>query len=134
MAMASAYYAATHFAINSDIDALLSNELDGAQREVAFESAFRRFQMIDVIVEAPTPGTDVGGDDGADRGARQGQGAFQVGHQFQRRQFLRPHGLLFVPKDQLKKSLDAMTQASRSSPIWRPIRACAGLSPRSRTC
>ena len=36
LAAASAVYSATHFAINSDINALLSSKVDWRQREVAF--------------------------------------------------------------------------------------------------
>ncbi len=51
----SGLYAARHFKINSDISALLSEKLPWRQREAVFERAFHRFQMLVVVVEAPTP-------------------------------------------------------------------------------
>src|SRR5260370_29793357 len=55
LAIASSVYAARHFAINSDINAVLPDNLDWRKREAAFESAFRRFELIEVVVAAPTP-------------------------------------------------------------------------------
>jgi len=55
LAAASGIYSAGHFAINSDISALLSSNVDWRQREVAFERAFNRFDTIIAVVEAPTP-------------------------------------------------------------------------------
>ncbi|HEY0224498.1 MAG TPA: MMPL family transporter [Pseudolabrys sp.] len=55
VALASGVYAVKHFAINSDINTLLSPDLDWRKRELALEQAFRRFEMIVVVVQAPTP-------------------------------------------------------------------------------
>ena len=55
LAVASGLYSARHFAINSDINTLLSSNVDWRQRELAFEQAFNRYNLIFVVVEAPTP-------------------------------------------------------------------------------
>ena len=55
LAVVSGVYVARHFAINSDINTLLSSDLDWRKHELAFEQAFRRFERIFVVVEAPTP-------------------------------------------------------------------------------
>src|SRR5471030_2975164 len=55
LAVASGFYSARHFAINSDIGTLLSPDLDWRKRELALEQAFRRFELIVVVVQAPTP-------------------------------------------------------------------------------
>src|SRR5438552_3262452 len=47
LAVASGLYAASHFAINSDINALLSPKLDWRKRELAFEEAFGRYKVIE---------------------------------------------------------------------------------------
>ncbi len=49
------FHTATHFQINSNIDALLPRNLAWRQNEIAFETAFRRFDAVEVVVEAPTP-------------------------------------------------------------------------------
>src|SRR5581483_4412915 len=52
----SGIYAARHFAINTDIDTLISQDLPWRQREIAFEKAFpQHLRSILVVVEAPTP-------------------------------------------------------------------------------
>src|SRR5471032_3163847 len=55
LALASGFYSVRHFAINSDINTLLSPDLAWRKRELALEQAFRRFEMIVVVVQAPTP-------------------------------------------------------------------------------
>jgi len=43
------------FQINTDINTLISPDLDWRQRDNAFESAFEQERMILAVVEAPTP-------------------------------------------------------------------------------
>ena len=50
IAIFSSFYTATHFAITSDIDSLLSKDLPWRQRGLAFENAFKRFQIIDAVI------------------------------------------------------------------------------------
>lgn len=48
-------YAIQHFAINTDINTLISKDLDWRKRELAFEAAFpQRNEMILAVVDAPT--------------------------------------------------------------------------------
>src|SRR4051812_33845942 len=54
--VASGVYATRHFAINTDINTLISRDLPWRQRELAFERAFpQHLRSILVVVEAPTP-------------------------------------------------------------------------------
>src|SRR3954454_22523412 len=56
LTVVSAVYAARHFAINTDINTLISQELPWRQRELAFEKAFpQHLRSILVVVDAPTP-------------------------------------------------------------------------------
>ena len=55
LGVASGLFAARHFAINSDDNALLSPNLDWRKRELAFEEDFGRYKVIVAVVEAPTP-------------------------------------------------------------------------------
>src|SRR5208283_2911144 len=54
-AAASALYAGTRFRLNSDINALLPSDVEWRQKELAFERAFGRFNLIEVVIDAPTP-------------------------------------------------------------------------------
>jgi uncharacterized protein len=55
LAIASSIYAARHFAINTDINTLISPDLDWRKRDIQFERAFDREKLILAVVEAPTP-------------------------------------------------------------------------------
>ena len=73
----SGVYAVRHFAINTDINKLISPDLPWRQRELAFEKAFpQHLHSILAVVDAPTPelasqaaeraGGAAGGEQGAD--------------------------------------------------------------------
>jgi hopanoid biosynthesis associated RND transporter like protein HpnN len=51
----SAWYAATHFSLTTDINQLISSNSAGRQRERAFEKAFPQFDAIIAVIDAPTP-------------------------------------------------------------------------------
>jgi uncharacterized protein len=55
LAVASSIYAARHFVINTDINTLISPDLDWRKRDIQFEQAFDREKLILAVVEAPTP-------------------------------------------------------------------------------
>src|SRR3954451_16463827 len=54
MAVGASYYAAKHFAINTDINKLISPDLDWRIRDNQFEHAFDREKLILSVVEEPT--------------------------------------------------------------------------------
>jgi hypothetical protein len=55
LAVAAGYYTSRHFAINTDINTLISDKMDWRQRDVQFDKAFDRDATILAVVEAPTP-------------------------------------------------------------------------------
>jgi uncharacterized protein len=56
ISVVSGFYAATHFAINTDINKLISPNLDWRKQELLFERLFPGpFGTTTVVVEAPTP-------------------------------------------------------------------------------
>ncbi|MFC0239975.1 hopanoid transporter HpnN [Rhodopseudomonas telluris] len=55
LAIASGFYTFKHFAINTDINHLISADLDWRKRDIAFEKAFDQERLILTVVEAPTP-------------------------------------------------------------------------------
>jgi hopanoid biosynthesis associated RND transporter like protein HpnN len=54
-AIAAGFYTARHFEINTDINTLISPELDWRKRDIQFDDAFDRDRTILAVVEAPTP-------------------------------------------------------------------------------
>jgi uncharacterized protein len=55
LATAAGYYTSRHFAINTDINTLISANLDWRQRDQKFDKAFDRDSTILAVIEAPTP-------------------------------------------------------------------------------
>ena len=56
LSLLSGFYAARHFAINTDINTMISADLPWRQRELAMEKAFpQRAELILVVVDAPIP-------------------------------------------------------------------------------
>ncbi|MBB4197763.1 hopanoid biosynthesis-associated RND transporter HpnN [Rhodoblastus sphagnicola] len=49
------YYAGVHFKINSDINAMLSPDLNWRKTEQTFEKAFHHYDTLYAVIEAPTP-------------------------------------------------------------------------------
>ncbi len=55
LAVAAGYYTARHFSINTDINTLISPNLDWRKRDNQFGAAFDRDRTILAVVDAPTP-------------------------------------------------------------------------------
>ncbi len=55
LAVAAGFYTARHFSINTDINTLISSNLDWRKRDNQFGEAFDRDRTILAVVEAPTP-------------------------------------------------------------------------------
>ena len=55
LAVLSGWYAATHFAMTTDVNQLISSHIDWRQREAALEKAFPQFELIVAVIDAPTP-------------------------------------------------------------------------------
>ena len=55
LAIGAGFYTARNFSINTDINKLISPELDWRKRDNQFEAAFDRDRLILAVVEAPTP-------------------------------------------------------------------------------
>src|SRR5262245_60347645 len=56
LAIASGIYSARYFAINANIDDLMSSRLDWRQREIAYHNEYpQSMQAIWVVVDGPTP-------------------------------------------------------------------------------
>src|SRR3954462_4679008 len=108
----SGIYAAKHFAINTDINTLISPDLPWRQREIAFERAFpQHLHSILVVVDAPTPElTSQATTALADRLAKN-KDVFKSIAQPGGGEFFRRNGLLFLPAEETEKVAGELTQA-----------------------
>jgi hypothetical protein len=110
MAVAAGAYAATHFEINSDINALLSKSVGWRQREIVFENAFRQYGLIDVVVEAPTPELTSAATNALTQALAKDNPRFESVASAGGAEFFARHGLLFEPTDKLARTLSALSQ------------------------
>ncbi len=114
MAGASGVYAARHFAINSDISDLLSNDIGWRKRELAFEQAFNRFERIFVVVEAPTPELASEATAALTQELAKNKQRFQSVAQLGGGEFFAKNGLLFQSVEDLKRNT-ALTGPGRAA-------------------
>jgi uncharacterized protein len=112
LGVASATYAARHFAINTDIDTLISPDLPWRQREIAFEKAFpQHLRSILVVVEAPTPELTTQATAALFERLQTQKELFEGISQPGGGEFFRRNGLLFLPVAETEKVAGQFTQA-----------------------
>jgi hopanoid biosynthesis associated RND transporter like protein HpnN len=111
LALISGTYAARHFAINSDVGALLSPNLEWRKREIAFEQTFNRFDLIVAVVTAPTPELTGEATKKLAEKLAQNKERFRTVTQVAGGQFFERNGLLYQSPEELKRNLDGLNKA-----------------------
>ena len=111
LAVASGFYSARHFAINSDIGTLLSPDLDWRKRELALEQAFRRFELIVVVVEAPTPELTTEATAALTKVLEQKKDKFRGVTQAGGGEYFARNGLMFQSTEELRNNMGPLVKA-----------------------
>jgi hopanoid biosynthesis associated RND transporter like protein HpnN len=111
LALVCGAYTARNFAINSDINALLSPNLEWRKRERAFEEAFGRFELIIAVVTAPTPELTGQATAALADKLSQNKERFRAVTHAGGGEFFARNGLLYQPLDELKNNLAGLTKA-----------------------
>src|SRR5207248_2391818 len=106
----STVYAARHFAIKTDINELISNQLPWTQRATDYMAAFPQREIL-VVIDAPTPEL-------VEQATTRLAGALQDRHdliravrQPQSGAFFERNGLLFLPTEEVQRIADGLTRA-----------------------
>lgn len=134
LALASGWFAATHFKINTDVNQLLSPDLEWRKQERVLEVAFpQKVDTLLVVIDGDTP-------DEAENGAAALTLDLQKHLEFFKSvvrpdaiPFFRKNGFLFLPKDELSGILDQLIQAQpmlgaiTSDPSLRGLFSALGL-------
>ena len=108
----SGVYAARHFAINTDINTLISQDLPWRQRELTFEKAFpQHLSSILVVVDAPTPELTSQATNALVERLSANKELFKSVTQPGGGAFFRKNGLLFLPAAETEKIAGQLTQA-----------------------
>jgi len=113
LAVASGWYAATHFSMTTDINQLISSNSPGRQREQAFEKAFPQFDTIVAVIDAPTPEQVEAATTALVGRLATQKNVFRTIDEPQGGTFFAENGLLFAPVDKLVKQLSLLQQAQR---------------------
>jgi uncharacterized protein len=97
LAAAAGFYTARHFAINTDINKLISQKLDWRQRDNQFEQAFDREKTILAVVDAPTPELTTSASAALARRLAGDTKHFESVQSLGAGEFFEKNGLLFLP-------------------------------------
>jgi uncharacterized protein len=103
LAVAAGFYTAKHFSINTDINTLISPNLDWRQRDQQFDQAFDRDSTILAVVEAPTPELTKSASSLLLQKLRDDTEHFTSLQPLGSGEFFDRNGLLFLPLDELAK-------------------------------
>jgi hopanoid biosynthesis associated RND transporter like protein HpnN len=90
-------YAVDNFAINTDINKLISPNLDWRQRDIAFEKAFDQERLIIAVVEAPTPEFAGAAATALEKKLQENHVNFESVRRLGGGAFFEKNGLLFLP-------------------------------------
>jgi uncharacterized protein len=114
----SGLYVARHFAIDTDVNALISADLPWRQRELAYESAFpQSTQGILAVVDARTPELAVAAATALADQLLQQDGLFRSIEELGGGRFFERNALLFLDKPDLTATLSQLEGASPSLEI-----------------
>ncbi|MBS0532070.1 MAG: MMPL family transporter [Proteobacteria bacterium] len=112
LAIGAGLYTARNFSINTDINTLISPNLDWRKRDNAFEKAFDQERLILAVVEAPT--AEFAGAAGAALTAKLAgdHTHFEAVQQLGGGSFFERNGLLFLPTEEVKQVTGQFDQAA----------------------
>jgi hopanoid biosynthesis associated RND transporter like protein HpnN len=103
-AIAAGYYSAEHFEINTDINTLISPELDWRKRDIQFDGAFDRDRTILAVVEAPTPELTTSATAALNEKLAGDTKHFESVQPLGSGEFFEKNGLLFLPTQEVARS------------------------------
>jgi hopanoid biosynthesis associated RND transporter like protein HpnN len=103
LAIAAGYYTARHFAINTDINTLISENLDWRQRDQQFDRSFDRDRTILAVVEAPTPEQTNAAASALGQKLKDDKKHFRSMQPLGSGEFFDKNGLLFLPTEEVSK-------------------------------
>lgn len=103
LSVGAGYYASRHFAINTDINSLISQNLDWRKRDQQFDKAFDQNELILAVVEARTPEMARAASDALYARLKGDKTNFQSMQQLGGGEFFEKNGLLFLPTEEVGK-------------------------------
>ena len=112
VAVGSTYYAVRHFAINTDINTLISPDLDWRKRDIQFEQAFDREKLILAVVEAASPELAGSAAEALTEKLKADTKNFEAVQPLGSGEFFARNGLLFLPVEEVAKTTAQLEAAA----------------------
>jgi len=112
VAIGSTYYAVRHFAINTDINTLISPDLDWRKRDIQFERAFDREKLILAVVEAASPELAGSAAEALTEKLKADTKNFEAVQPLGSGEFFARNGLLFLPVEEVAKTTAQLEAAA----------------------
>jgi hopanoid biosynthesis associated RND transporter like protein HpnN len=107
----STAYAVRHFALNTNINKLISQKLPYRQREIGFDALFPTYDLIIAVVQAPTPELTGAATAALVGRLKERRDVFKSVDVAGGGEFFARNALLFQPADELKPMLETLGQA-----------------------
>jgi hypothetical protein len=101
LAVGAGFYTARHFEINTDINKLISPDLDWRKRDIQFDRAFDQDSTIIAVVEAPTPELTTSAAAALYRKLADDKQHFQAALPLGSGEFFEKNAFLFLPKEEV---------------------------------
>jgi uncharacterized protein len=112
LAIGAGVYTARNFSINTDINTLISPDLDWRKRDNQFEKAFDRERTILAVVEAPTPELTSSAAAALERKLAGDTDHFESVQPLGSGEFFDKNGLLFLPVEEVGKLTGQFSSAA----------------------
>ncbi|MDO8400026.1 MAG: MMPL family transporter [Bradyrhizobium sp.] len=112
LAIASGFYTARNFAINTDINTLISPDLDWRKRDNQFGAAFDRERTILAVIEAPTPELTTTASAALAKKLAGDSKNFESIQPLGSGEFFEKNGLLFLPAEEVGKLTSQFASAA----------------------
>jgi hopanoid biosynthesis associated RND transporter like protein HpnN len=112
LAIGAGFYTARNFSINTDINTLISPDLDWRKRDNQFEHAFDRETLILAVVEAPTPELAGSAAKALTEKLSGDKKNFEAVTPLGSGEFFEKNGLLFLPPEEVGKVTGQLASAA----------------------
>jgi hopanoid biosynthesis associated RND transporter like protein HpnN len=112
LTVGAGYYTAQNFSINTDMNTLISPDLDWRKRDIAFDKAFDQERLIIAVVEAPTPEFAGAATAAMEKKLVTNTTDFDSVHRLGAGEFFEKNGLLFLPTAEVQQMTGQFQSAS----------------------
>jgi uncharacterized protein len=112
LAIGAGFYTARHFSINTDINTLISPDLDWRKRDNQFGEAFDRDRTILAVVEAPTPELTSAASKALAQKLSSDTSNFESVQPLGAGEFFEKNGLMFLPVAEVRQLTEQFKSAA----------------------